>query len=198
MTSQRRLGAKTAKNRVRLIEATERVLCEEGYAAVSARRVAEEAGVKLPLVYYYFKTMDDLILEVVRKNSARRRKQFVQALTSPDPLRAIWEVNRDHSSAISATELIALANHRESIRTEVVAAAREFRSLQIEAVDRLLADRGIDRETWPPAGIVAIVAALTRAMAQDRALGVDEGYDEAVELVERGLELLSTRSAASA
>jgi AcrR family transcriptional regulator len=193
MTSQRRLGADNAKNRLRLVDATERLLCEEGYAAISARRVAEEAGLKLPLVYYYFRTMDDLILEVVRKNSARRLKHFVQALASPEPLRAIWKVNRDHSSAISATELIALANHRESIRTEVVAAAREFRSLQIEAVDRLLADKGIDRETYPPAGIVAIVAALTRAMAQDTALGVDAGYDEAVNLVERGLELLASK-----
>lgn len=190
MTAQRRLGADNAKNRLRLIDATEQLLCEDGYAAISARRVAEKAGLKLPLVYYYFKTMDDLILEVVRKNSARRLKHFVQALASPDPLRAIWKVNRDHSSAISATELIALANHRESIRTEVVAAAREFRSLQIEAVDRLLADKGIDREIYPPAGIVAIVAALSRAMAQDRALGVDAGYDEAVELVERGLRML--------
>jgi AcrR family transcriptional regulator len=188
---QRRLGTENAKNRVLLIEATEHLLCEEGYVAITARKVAEKAGLKLPLVYYYFETMDELILEVVRKNTAKRLKRFVRALASPEPLRAIWELARDHTSAISTTELIALANHRESIRTEVVVIAREFRALQTEAVDRLLAAKGVDREAYPAAGIVTIVTALTRAMAQDSALGVADGYAEAVSLIERGVEFLS-------
>jgi AcrR family transcriptional regulator len=191
MKSQRRLGTETATNRALLIETAERLLCEEGYAAITARKVADKAGLKLPLVYYYFKTMDDLILEVVRKNTAKRLKRFVRALASPEPLRAIWELNRDRSSgAISTTELLALANHRESIRTEIVAAARQFRVLQIEAVDRLLASKGVDREAYPATAVVTIVAALTRAMAQDSALGVDDGYADAVSLIERGIEFL--------
>ena len=175
MTTQRRLGAENAKNRAVLVDATEQILCEEGYAAVTARRVASKAGLKVQLVYYYFKTMDDLILAVVRRNTAKRLEQFVQALVSPEPLRALWELNSDSSSAIPATELIALANHRETIRTEIVAAARQFRTLQIDAVARLLAAKGVDQEAYPAAGIVTIVAALTRAMAQDCALGVRRG-----------------------
>lgn len=191
VTSQRRLGTETAKNRTLLIDAAEHLLCEEGYVAISARKVADKAGLKLPLVYYYFKTMDDLILEVARKNTAKRLKRFVRALASPEPLRAIWELARDNTSAIATTELIALANHRESIRTEVVVIAREFRELQIEAVDRLLAAKGVDREAYPAAGIVTIVTALTRAMAQDSALGAADGYADAVALIERGVEFLS-------
>lgn len=197
MKPQRRLGTESAKNRILLIEAAEGLLQEEGYAAITARKVASRAGLKLPLVYYYFKTMDDLILEVVRKNTAKRLKRFVRALASPEPLRAIWELNRSPSSAISTTELIAMANHREAIRAEVVGIAREFRTLQIEAVDRLLAARGIDREKYPAEGIVTIITALTRAMTQDCALGVTDGYDEAVALVERGLEFLSPSHPAS-
>lgn len=193
MKSGRRLGTENAKNRALLVDTAERVLCEDGYAAITARNVAARAGLKVPLVYYYFRTMDDLILEVVRKNTAKRNKRFVSALASSDPLRALWDLNREPSSAISTTELIALANHRESIRNEVVAIAREFRSLQIEAVDRLLAARGVDREAFPAGAVVTIVTALTRTMAQDCALGVSEGYDEAVALVERGLKMLATQ-----
>lgn len=193
MKPQRRLGTENAKNRTLLIETAESLLCEEGYAAVTARKVATKAGLKLPLVYYYFQTMDELILEVVRKNTAKRLKRFVRALASPEPLRAMWELNLSPSSAISPTELLALANHRETIREEVVTIAREFRSLQIAAVDRMLADRGVDREAYPAEGIVTIVTALTRAMTQDCALGVTDGYAEAVKLIERGLELLSPR-----
>lgn len=197
MKPQRRLGTETAKNRTLLIEAAERLLCEEGYVAISARKVADKAGLKLPLVYYYFKTMDDLILEVARKNTAKRLKRFVRALASPEPLRAIWELARDHTSAIATTELIALANHRESIRTEVVVIAREFRALQIEAVDRLLAAKGVDPAVYPAAGIVTIVTAVTRAMAQDSALGAADGYAEAVGLIERGIEFLARRDLSS-
>ncbi|MCK9563595.1 MAG: TetR/AcrR family transcriptional regulator [Bacteroidales bacterium] len=197
MKSQRRLGNESARNRAILIEAAEQLLCEEGYGAITARKVANKAGLKMPLVYYYFETMDDLIKEVIRKNAARRLKRFVRALASASPLQALWKLNRDHSSAISATELIALANHREAIRTEAVAAAKQFRTLQIEAVDRLFAEKGVDRDVCPPAAIVAMVTALTRAMAQDTALGVTEGYAEAIDLIERGLALLAGNPAPS-
>jgi hypothetical protein len=100
-------------------------------------------------------------------------------------------MNRDSRSAISTTELLALANHRESIRAEVVKTAKEFRHLQIEAVEQLLQEYGVSAEEVPAGAVVTIVAALSRAMAQDKALGVAEGYEEAVTLVERGLGWLA-------
>ena len=80
----------------------------EGYAAVTARKVAGKAGLKVQLVYYYFQTMDDLILAVIRKNTAKRLERFAQALVSAEPLRALWELNSDPSYVIPATELVAL------------------------------------------------------------------------------------------
>lgn len=188
--AQRRLGAETAKNRALLVDAAERVLYEEGYPAVTARRVADKAGLKVQLVYYYFQTMDDLILAVVRRNTAKRLERFVQALAAAKPLRALWELSSDPLNAILASELIALANHRESIRTEIVAAARQFRTLQVAAVSQILAATGADQNAYPAAGIVTIITALARSMVQDSALGVADGYAEAVTLVERGLALL--------
>lgn len=191
MTTRRRLGSENAKNRERLIVATDELLREEGYAAITARKVASQAGLKVQLVYYYFQSMDDLILEVIRKNTERRIKRLVQALASPDPLRALWDLNTDPAGAIPASELVALANHRESIRKEIVAAGKQFRNLQIDAVDQLLAARGVDRERWPAAGIVTIITALARAMVQDCRFGVGEGYPEAVRLIEQGIEFFS-------
>jgi AcrR family transcriptional regulator len=188
VAAQRRLGVESATNRGLLVDATEQLLLEEGYAAVTARRVAAKAGLKVQLVYYYFLTMDDLILAVVHKNTERRRQRFEAALASPEPLRSLWELSTDPDSAIRTTELIALANHRESFRTEIVVAAREFRTLQIEAVSRLLAAKGVDQDKYPAAGIVTIVAALARAMVQDTALGVPDGYSDAVMLLEQGLK----------
>jgi TetR/AcrR family transcriptional regulator len=92
------LGSDNAKNRRLLVDATERVLCEEGYAAVTARRVAEKAGIKAQLVYYYFQTMDDLILAAVKKNVANRLECFARTMASPEPFRALWELHTNPSS----------------------------------------------------------------------------------------------------
>jgi hypothetical protein len=133
--------------------------------------------------------MDDVILAVVRRNSARRQVQIEAAMASPEPLRALWEMTSDPSIAITASELVALANHRAAIQAEIVVAAREMRALQIELVGREMDRRGIDRNRYPAGAVVTIGAALARALAQDSALGVVEGYDEAVELLERALDL---------
>jgi len=198
MKTTRRMGVETAKNRSVLIDAAATLMVEEGYTAVTARKVAEKAGLKVQLVYYYFKDMDDLILAVVKRNSSKRLKQFVRTLAGTDPLRSVWVMNRDSKSAISTTELLALANHRESIRAEVVKTAKEFRHLQIEAVEQLLDEYGVSREEVPAGAVVTIVAALSRAMAQDNALGVDEGYEDAVALVERCLDWLTRKNKTAA
>lgn len=56
-----------------LIDATIKVMVEDGYAAATSRRVAGEAGVKPALVHYYFPTMDELYLDVFRRGAAATR-----------------------------------------------------------------------------------------------------------------------------
>lgn len=184
MTTNRRLGNKTSKNRSALIAAAESLMCREGYAAVTARKVAAEAELKVQLVYYYFESMDDLILEVIRQHSADRMKNFVKALASPQPLRALWDLNRNKYSALFMTEVLAMANHKDSIREELATIGNQFRNLQAEALGQLLQERGVDTNLYPPTAIVATIAALSRAMAQDCALGADSGYNEAMDFID--------------
>ena len=65
MASKRRLGQENSASRTALMDGVEAVLREDGYAALSARSVAERAGLKHQLVYYYFATMDDLLLSLI-------------------------------------------------------------------------------------------------------------------------------------
>lgn len=188
-TTQRRMGVDGAKNRDLLVEAAAYLLVEEGYAAITARRVAEQAGFKVQLVYYYFQSMDDLIEALVRRNAAKRMERLDAARQSAQPLQALWDLNSDPAAAITTSELLALANHREAIRNEVVAAARQFRAFQIELVGQMMKERGYDLELYPPGAIVTIGAALARASAQDCALGVSEGYDDALAVLARGMRL---------
>src|SRR3979411_1211946 len=93
MTSARRIGAPDAKNRVVLLDAAEQLLLEEGYAAVTSRRVAERAGLKPQLVHYYFRTMEDLFLAVFRRRAEEGLEVLATALASPQPLWALWRVS---------------------------------------------------------------------------------------------------------
>ena len=190
MAVNRRLGSESAKNRELLVEAAKQLLHEEGYAAITGRRVAERAGLKTQLVHYYFATMDDVIIAVVRENSAGRMRSLEKAFNSPEPLRALWEVNSDPVAAITTSELHALANHRESIRKEIVKNARKLRSFQIDAVSKILAERNLKDFGIPAGAIVTMGAALGRALARDCALGVSEGYAEALMVLERCFRLV--------
>ena len=66
MAATRKPKADDGGARLRLIQATIQIMHDEGYAAATSRRVAASAGVKQALVYYYFPTMDDLFLEVLK------------------------------------------------------------------------------------------------------------------------------------
>ncbi len=74
MPSGRRIGAPDAKNRGVLLDAAEQLMLEEGYAAVTSRRLADRAGLKPQLVHYYFRTMDDLFLAVFRRRAEQGLK----------------------------------------------------------------------------------------------------------------------------
>src|SRR6202051_1625081 len=92
MPSGRRIGAPDAKNRGVLLDAAEQLMLEEGYAAVTSRRLADRAALKPQLVHYYFRTMDDLFLAVFRRRAEQGLKSQARALESPQPLWALWRL----------------------------------------------------------------------------------------------------------
>src|SRR5262245_64292583 len=53
------------------LDAAERLLVDVGYAGITTRRVAEEAGANHGLVHYYFGSMDNLFVRVLDRFTAR-------------------------------------------------------------------------------------------------------------------------------
>ncbi len=118
----------TRRRRARLVEAAEQLLLEEGYAAVTSRRVAAKAGLKPQLVHYYFRTMDDLFVEVFRRRAEENLARFERAVAADGSLRSLWELNADPRGAAFSIEFVALANHRKAIRAEIARYAERFRA----------------------------------------------------------------------
>src|SRR5687767_4672633 len=97
--SARRIGAEDSQTRAQVMDAAERLLLEEGYAAVTSRRIAAAAGLKPQLVHYYFRTMDDLFVEVFRRNAEANIARFERAIAADGSLRNLWRLNSDPRGA---------------------------------------------------------------------------------------------------
>lgn len=188
MTATRRLGATDSKSRMLLLDAAEQLMLREGYAAVTSRRVAAEAGIKPQLVHYYFRTMDDLFLEVFRRRAVASIEFFAAALEADPSLRTIWQFATDLGGAAFNIEFVALANHRKTIRDEIARFARQFRQMQLDAIAEVLRGRGISPETFPPVVALLAMTGVSQVMALEAALGVTDGHAEMMDFVAGWIE----------
>jgi AcrR family transcriptional regulator len=190
MTSPRRIGAPDAKNRTVLLDATEQLMLEEGYAAVTSRRVASKAGLKPQLVHYYFRTMDDLFLAVFQRRAEAGLQVHAQALASDQPLRALWAFSTDATDTALTGEFVALGNHRKTIKAAIADYSERFRLAQIEALTDLSQRYGIDTDAFPPGALSVLLTSISRVVIMEEALGFSAGHAEALALVERHLQRL--------
>jgi len=177
--------------RQRLIEATATIMRDEGYAAATSRRVAAEAGVKQALVYYYFPTMDDLFVEVLRAGAEASLERMREALTDADPLRALWRINSDLRATSLNTEFMALANHRKAIRAELKAYAERVRDIETAAVTVALRAAGVDLDEYPPVAVSMLIAQIARSLCNEDAVGVTLGHDEMRAFMDRLMTLFT-------
>ena len=190
MTSARRIGAPDAKNRGVLLDAAEQLMLEEGYAAVTSRRVAEKAALKPQLVHYYFRTMDDLFLAAFRRRAEEGLEAQAQVLQAPQPLWALWRFSIDPAATAITSEFIALANHRKALKAEIAYYAERFREEQRKALSTVLDRYGIDRAEVPALVWSVLMTSISRVLVIEQALGMSAGHAEIVEFVERYLRRL--------
>lgn len=176
--STRRIGATDSATRSQLLDAAERLLLEEGYAAVTSRKVAAVAGLKPQLVHYYFRTMDDLYVEVFRRSAERNMERFETAVAADHSLENLWRLNSDPRGAAFNVEFVALAKHRTKVREEIARYAERFRAMQVHAMATALAAAGVPPEQMPPVAALLLLTGVSQVMALESALGVVAGHEE--------------------
>lgn len=79
-TDGKTLDKKSARTRVRILDAAAQVLSAKGYAGMRLSDVAEVAELQAPAIYYYFPSRDDLIEEVMWVGLADMRETLTKAL----------------------------------------------------------------------------------------------------------------------
>lgn len=190
MASDRRIGAPDAKNRSVLLDAAEELMLEDGYAAVTSRRVAERAGLKPQLVHYYFRAMDDMFTEVLRRRAKQGLEAQAHALDSPQPLWALWEFGTDPAATRLTMEFMGLANHRKALRAEIAYYAERFREQQVAAITTALRRYGYETVDVPPVVWAVFATSVSQVLVMERALGMSAGHAEMLAFCEEWLRRL--------
>jgi len=166
-----------------MMEAAEVILNEEGYGALTSRRIADYLGVKQRLLYYYFRTMDDLVREAFRRLSVRELERLKSALASDRPLHEIWSVCINTSDARLVSEFMALANRSEGIRSEVIKFIEESRKIQVKALKKAMAKNGSDK-SLPNAEVIAFLGtSIALALNREASLGVKQSHHAVKKLI---------------
>lgn len=190
------MGPENAATRSDLMDAAEAVMREEGYAAVTSRRVAERAGLNQQTVYYYFQTMDDLLLAAYRRRTQRVQEMIEQAMASERPLHALWQTFSDPFDAALSMEYLALSNHNELIRRETIEFGERSRRIGLDKVAERLEQTTPDDESVAPIGVITAITYIVHLIGFEATLGLRGGHKEVRVLVEwclRQLEPLGTR-----
>lgn len=170
-------------------------MLREGYAAVSSRSVAASVGINAPLVHYYFPTIDDLFVAVLRRRAERNVARMEEALASPEPLRAWWELASDPRGTALFVELMAAANHRPALKAEVGDVARDVRRMQVETLASVLDEYGLDADDFPPILIAAAIQGLAFSVVTDQVAGYETAPEEAAAAMARLVARLEERRA---
>ncbi|MET0427016.1 MAG: TetR/AcrR family transcriptional regulator [Microvirga sp.] len=85
-----------SETRRRLLDATKIGLCQDGYARLSTRRVAELAGVPLSQIHYHFGSKQGLVLALFEDQNQRLLQRQAATFAEALPLWRRWERACDH------------------------------------------------------------------------------------------------------
>jgi TetR/AcrR family transcriptional regulator len=190
----RRIGAPESKTRARLVDAAEQLLLDEGYAAVTSRRVGARAGLKPQLVHYYFQSMDELFVEVFRRRAEENLARVERVLAERVSLGTLWELNADPRGTVFSIEFVAMARHHKAIRAEVARYAERYRAAQLRAIDCALEVSRVKAEQVPPVVALLLMTGLSQVLSLEQSLGISAGHDETVAFVTALLQRLEPDS----
>lgn len=174
-----------------MLDGAEDILREEGHAALTSRLIAERVGVKQRLVYYYFHTMDDLIVEMFRRSSERDLQRLAEVGASQLPLRQLWEICFHSHDARLISEYMALTNRLTDLRAEVIRFIEASREIQVRAITDAIARQPV--KTRIPANAIALMAtSIGLSLNREEQLGVRSGHAETFAVLNTFLEELET------
>jgi AcrR family transcriptional regulator len=172
----RRKGIESSETRAQLLDCAVRILRDEGADAVTARRLAEQVGLGRHIVHYYFGTIDELFVAVMRDEGARSEEMLRDAAVTGDAVDLLW--NSILQSGPIILELMKLAIRHPSIAKEYKVYTERFRNAMAGILEIFATSRDI---TFPasPAATAFLLQSVACTVAVEKRLGLASGHDDA-------------------
>jgi AcrR family transcriptional regulator len=173
------------------LDAAERLLVGVGYAGITTRALAEEAGANHGLVHYYFGSMENLLARVLERFTERiigRQREMYAATDVPfiekwrTAMRYL-EADREYQKVWF--ELQALAWNRPELRERVARVDDEWRAVLTEAFAEPRERYGID---MPLEALVSLVITFNEGIIFERLSGIETGQAELLRWLDGWLE----------
>ena len=194
--TNRRVGAETSKTRDAVLDSVEWLLLDEGYAGVSYRAVANKAGVTSSLIQYYFPTLDSMFAALIRRLIERDIARWTDALERrPDePLRVLWEYSRSEAAGGLSMELMALGNHRPTVRAEITEGTEKIRRAQLQALKRKYGNTNFLDDRFTPDAMALLLTSLPKYLSLEDSIDVSMGHRQLVAAFEKYLDSMEPKS----
>jgi AcrR family transcriptional regulator len=175
-----------------LLDAAERLLIASGYAGLTTRRVAAEAGVNHGLVHYYFGSMEELLLQVLERFTDRLIERQTAMYEADAPFLDKWRtamgwLEEDVQAGYPKVwwELQAMAWNHPEMRARLVRVDATWRSLLRAHFAEALDEYGID---FPLDAVVALVIAFNKGIQIEQLSGIESGHRELLDWIDGWLE----------
>lgn len=133
-------------SRERIVRAALQALREKGFGGSSARTIAGLAGVNPGLIFYYFKTLDELLLAALHESSVERLERYRAAADAArDPselvalLRRIYAEDVESGHIRVVCEMVAGSVARPELGSRVMEEMEPWVALAEKALERVLA-----------------------------------------------------------
>jgi AcrR family transcriptional regulator len=164
-----------------LLDAAERLLVDVGYAGITTRRLAEEAGVNHGLVHYYFGSVENLLVRALERFTERMIERQRALYASDEPFVEKWRTAMRYLVAEDVTyekvwlELQALAWNDEALRDRLARVNGEWRAVLTEAFREPHRELGIE---MPLDALVSLVITFNVGIMVERLGGIETGHAE--------------------
>jgi TetR/AcrR family transcriptional regulator len=185
-----------------MLDAAEHLLYEVGYAGVTTRAVAEEAGVNHGLVHYYFGSMEELLTQTLERFVDQLAEALEALYEDPNLTFAekwrlgsqFWVEEPTSRFPKILLELLAMGWNVPVLKTRLTEVHARFRLIFERHFAQAMRDYGLDESQFPLRVVVAAVTSYQLGLIVEGLSGVEEGHRELVEWIQQWIDDLEAQA----
>jgi AcrR family transcriptional regulator len=140
------MQAESTGTRRQIVEAALETLKEEGFTRSTSRAVAQRGGFNQALIFYYFGSMDALLLEALDWTNEQRLEKYRAELADTQTveeamavIRRLYVEDRDSGHITVVSQMIAGSVARPELAPEMIARMEPWLDLCNEVLQKVLA-----------------------------------------------------------